>query len=140
MTAREAYARLVYEDSQMQALGFVQERVWASNALDTPPREHPFIVINVDLTEKVFGTTGVETVSYWVHLPKDKGRDYSVIDLAIEQIKMLMSEVMHLAGADGWSLTAGTWVDTSRDLTDDGFNTIVKYVTFRTATRSLVTP
>lgn len=140
MTAREAYARLVYDNAEMQALGFVQDRVWASNALDTPDREGPFIVINVDLTEKVFGTTGVETVSYWVHIPKEKGRDYSLIDLAIEQIKALMVEVVHLAGSDGWSLTAGTWVDTSRDLIDDGFNTIVKYVTFRTATRSLVTP
>lgn len=140
MTAREAYARLVYGNSEMQALGFTEARVWASNALDTPDREGPFIVINVDLTEKVFGTTGVETMSYWVHIPKEKGRDYSLIDLAIEQIKALMAEVVHLAGADGWSLTSGTWVDTSRDLVDDGYNTIVKYVTFRTATRSLVTP
>lgn len=140
MTAREAYARLVYDNAEMQGLGFIQDRVWASNALDTPPRENPFIVINVDLTERVFGVTGAETVSYWVHMPKELGRDYSVIDLAIEQIKALMAEVVHLAGSDGWSLTSGMWIDTSRDLTDDAFNTLVKYVTFRTATRSLVTP
>jgi hypothetical protein len=140
MTARESYARLVYDDAEMQGLGFIQDRVWASNALDTPPRDNPFIVINVDLTEKVFGVTGVETVSYWVHIPKERGRDYSLIDLAIEQIKALMENVVHLAGSDGWSLTSGTWVDTSRDLVDDGFSTIVKYVTFRTATRSIVTP
>lgn len=140
MTARESYARLVYEDPVMQGLGFIQDRVWASNALDTPPRDSPFIVINVDLTEKIFSTVGRDTVSYWVHIPQDMGRDYSVIDLAIEQIKMLMANVVHLAGTDGWSLTGGTWIDTSRDLTDDAFKTLVRYVTFTTATRSLVTP
>jgi hypothetical protein len=140
MTAREAYARLVYEDATMQSLGFVQDRVWASNALDTPPRTHPFIVINSDGDEKVFGTTGRDTVSYWVHVPKEMSGDYNLIDLAIEQIKMLMEEVVHLVGNDGWSLTSATWIDTSRDLTDDAFNTIVKFVTFQAATRSLVTP
>jgi len=140
MTAREAYARLVYEDAAMQGLGFTQARVWASNALDTPDRNGPFIVINVDLQEKVFGVTGRDTISYWIHIPKEISRDYNLIDLAIEQIKALMENVTHLAGSDGWSLTAGTWVDTSRDLTDDAFNTIVKYVTFNTAARSFVAP
>lgn len=140
MTAREAYARLVYENLEMVELGFTQARVWASNALDTPDRNGPFIVINVDSQERAFGTTGRDTVSYWVHVPRELGRDYALIDLAIEQLKALMDNVMHLAGSDGWSLTCGSWLDTSRDLTDEAFNTIVKYVTFNAATRSLVTP
>lgn len=140
MTARHSYARLVYEDAVMQGLGFPQARVWASNAVDTPPRDGPFIVINVDLTEKVFGSTSRDTVSYWVHLPKEIARDYSLIDLALGQIRMLMENVMHLTGDDGWSLTSATWIDTSRDLVDDAFNTLTKYCTFQAATRSLVTP
>lgn len=140
MTARHAYARLVYEDATMQGLGFTQARVWASNAVTDPDRSGPFIVINSEGDEKVFGSTGRDTVSYWVHIPIEKGRNYDIIDLAIEQIKMLMADVMHLVGDDGWSLTAGTWVDTSRDLVDDAFKTFTKYVTFRAATRSLVTP
>lgn len=140
MTAREAYAKLIYQDPEMQGLGFIQSRVWASNALDSPPRDAPFIVINVDGKEKSFENTGIETVSYWVHIPLEMGRDYSIIDLAIEQIKELMLNVVHLTGTDGWSLTGGTWVDTSRDLLDEAFNTLVKYVTFRTATHSIVTP
>lgn len=140
MTAREAYARLVYEDAGMQGLGFTEGRVWSSNALDTPDRDGPFIVVNIDAQEKVFGTTGRDTVSYWVHVPREISRDYNIIDLAIEQLKMLMTTVAHLTGSDGWSLTCGTWIDTSRDLTDEAFNTIVKFVTFGAATRSLVTP
>lgn len=140
MTAREAYARLAYEDAELNMLGFTQERVWQPNALDTPEPDAPFIVINVDFEEKMFGRTGVETISYWIHLPRSRYRDYSIIDLAIEQLKMNMENVVHLVGTDGWSLTGGTWQDTSRDLTDPSFNTIVKYVTFRCSSRSLVTP
>jgi hypothetical protein len=141
MTAREAYARLVYEDAAMQGLGFIQDRVWASNAVDTPaPRDNPFIVINVDLQESVFGTVSKDTVSYWVHMPREMGLDYSIIDLALEQIKALVTNVTHLAGSDGWSLTGGKWIDTSRDLVDEAFNTLVRYSTFTAATRSLVTP
>lgn len=140
MTAREAYARLVYDDPDMQSMGWIQDRVWQANALDTPGPDAPFVVINIDLDEKVFGTTGVETVSYWFHIPRTRVRDYAPIDLAIEKLKSNMAEVAHLAGSDGWSLTSGTWMDTSRDLTDPSFNTITKYVTFRTATRSLITP
>jgi hypothetical protein len=140
MTARHSLARLVYEDAEMNALGYTQPRVYAANSLDTPNPDEPFVVINEDLQQKAFGTTGVDTVSYWFHLPRGKTRDYNIINLAIEQLKMLMAEVVHLPGEDGWSLTAGTWVDTSRDLTDDVFNTIVKYVTFRVASRSFVTP
>lgn len=140
MTAREAYARLVYEDATMQGLGFTQARVWAANALDTPDRDGPFIVVSSEGDQKVFGLTGRDTVSYWVHLPRELGRDYQIIDLAIEQIKMLMDNVAHLVGTDGWSLTAASWIDTSRDLTDEGLSTLTKFVTFNAATRSLITP
>lgn len=141
MTARHSLARLVYEDSAMLALGFTEARVWQANALDTPDRSGPFIVISVDQTIRAFGTTGQDTVSYWVHVPKERMRDYGqIIDLAIARLKDAMNEVVHLVGEDGWSLTSGSWVDTSRDLVDEAFNTIVKFVTFQTASRSLVTP
>jgi hypothetical protein len=140
MTARHSLARLVYEDAAMLGLGFTESRVWQSSAIDTPDRSGPFVVINVDATAKAFGITGQDTVSYWVHVPRERVRDYGLIDIAIARLKELMEEVVHLAGEDGWSLTAASWVDASRDFTDEAFNTIVKTVTFQVASRSLVTP
>lgn len=140
MIPRESLARIVYEDSVMLGLGYVQDRVYASNAVDTPSQSAPFIVINHDLTQKQFETTGAHTISYWVHRPMALGRDYNPIDEALHRIKELLVAVEHFAGSDGWSLTGASWIDTSRDLTDDVYHTFVKYSTFRIASRSLVTP
>mgnify|MGYP003576755031 CR=1 FL=1 len=139
MIARAAYARLVYEDAAMTGLGFTQARVFASNSVDTPERDQPFIVINVDLAEKAFAGTGAEIVSFWVHWARSKGRDYATIDNALLRIKELMLAAQQFAGDDGWVLAAGSWIDTSRDLTDEAYDTLVKYITFRAAVRSVVT-
>jgi hypothetical protein len=139
MTARHAYARIAYEDEVMQGLGFIEGRVYAANAVDSP-NEDPFLVIKSGGFEKAFGTTGSETVTYWVHLPRSKSRNYWIIDEAIDRLKVLLTEVEHLSGEDGWVLSSASWIDTSRDLTDEAFNTITKYVTFRAATRNMVTP
>jgi hypothetical protein len=140
MTARHAFARLAYEDVSLNELGFTESRVWQANALDSPPQNEPFIVVSIDLQEHIFGNVGPVTMSYWVHVPKSKMRDYGIIDLAIDQLKMNMRAVTHLVGDDGWALSGGRWLDTSRDLTDPVFNTLVRYVTFRCATHSVVTP
>jgi hypothetical protein len=140
MTAREAFARLAYEDAGLNALGFTEERVWQSNAIDSPYPNTPFIVVSVDLEEQIFGTTGPVTMSYWVHVPRAVVRDYGIIDLAIAQLKDLMRNLEPKVGSDGWILTGGKWVDTSRDLTDPTFNTLVRYVTFRCAAHNIVTP
>lgn len=140
MTAREALARIVYEDATMQELGFVQSRVYAAGSVDTPDTEEVFIIIRVEPQEKAFGNVGATAVSYWVHLPKNKSRDYRVIDAAIDRLKELLAEITHYAGSDGWVLSAATWLDTSRDLTDDAFNTLTRNVTFRVAAHFMVTP
>lgn len=140
MTARAAFARLVYEDETMQGLGFIQERVFAANAADTPGQSEPFIVITSEGIEKSFGSVGPTLVSFWVHIPTSIGRDYWIIDEALDRIKILMLDVTHLAGSDGYVLTGASWVDTSRDLADDGYNTLTKYSTFRAACHSMVTP
>jgi hypothetical protein len=47
--------------------------------------------------------------------------------------------VQHFVGSDGYVLSAASWIDRSRDLTDDAYNTLTKYSTFRAVTRSVVT-
>lgn len=139
MTAREALARIIYEDAAMNELGFTQARTFAANSVDSPEQDQPFIVVNTDFTEKAFGGVGSTTVSYWVHWPRAKGRDYSTIDNALIRIKEILLDAEHVAGSDGWILTAASWIDTSRDLVDESYNTLTKYITFRVANRSAVT-
>lgn len=141
MTARAAYAQVLYEDPEMNSLGFVQSRIYAANAADSPNQEGPFVVIVSGGFTKAFGITGADTVSYWVHQPIRLGRDYSLIDRALNRIEYLLTNVTQFHGEDGWVLTAASWIDRSRDLTDTAYNTLVKYSSFRTAVHdALVTP
>jgi hypothetical protein len=138
MSSRAAFAQIVYQDPAMQGLGFIEGRVWASNALDTPSPNTPFIIISSEGKEKAFGVVGVDLVTYWVHLPRNVVRDYGIIDLALDRIEELLLSAVHFVGEDGYVLSGASWVDRSRDLIDESFNTITKYSTFRAATRSVV--
>jgi len=136
--SRAAFAQIVYEDAAMQGLGFIESRVWQANALDTPPRDTPFVIISSEGREKAFGNVGSDLVSYWVHIPKTVMRDYGIVDLALDRIEELLVATAHFVGEDGYVLTGASWVDRSRDLIDESFNTLTKYSTFRAATRSVV--
>lgn len=139
MTARAALAEILYTDQAMEDLGYSSANVFSSNAVDTPTQLKQFIVITDEGTEKTFGTTGPVTVNYWVHLSRQLGADYSDIDLALLRIRELLVGAVQYAGTDGWVLTGASWVDQSRDLSDDVFNTITKFTTFRAAMRNMIT-
>jgi hypothetical protein len=138
VSAREAFARLVYEDQAMNDLGFLQANVFTMNSVDTPKDLNQFIVIADSGSEKAFGTTGATVVTYWVHRSKRLGIDYGQIDLALIRLRELLVDVQHFGGSDGWVLSCASWVDQSGDLQDDGFSTITKFATFRAAVRNIV--
>lgn len=139
MSAREAFARIVYEDPAMNDLGYVQENVFAANSVQTPVQEKQFIVVMDEGADRAFGTTGAVAVTYWVHKSRKLGTDYAPIDLALMRLRELLVGAMHYAGSDGWVLAGASWVDQSRDLSDEAFDTITKFTTFRAAVRSVVT-
>lgn len=139
MTSRAAYAMIVYGDAEMNSLGFDSSNVFAANAATSVDKDRPFIVIVSQGTEKSFGITGVDLIEYWVHQPKNIALDYSLLDNALTRIRELLVEVVHFSGSDGWTLSGASWVDTSRDLTDDAMNTLTKFSTFRVASRNVVT-
>lgn len=122
----------------MNDLGFFQENVYGSNSVDSPT-DKMFIVISSEGASKAFGTTGVDLVTYWVHQKKILGIDYATVDLALFRLRELLVGAQHFQGGDGWSLTGASWVDQSRDLADEAFQTITKFTTFRVASRNIVT-
>jgi hypothetical protein len=139
VSARAAFARIVYEDQAMNDLGFFQSNVFTSNSVDTPKDLNEFIVIVDGGADKAFGTTGATVVTYWVHRSRRAGVDYGPIDLALMRLREILVDVQHFAGGDGWVLSGASWVDQSPDLDDEAFNTITKFVTFRAAVRNVVT-
>lgn len=96
---------------------------WSSNAVDSID-ERPFIILRWEEVERQFGLKGKERLSIWVHdTPGDYGRILSILDL----IKAALADAVHVAGADGYTLTVADWAGRSADLYDDGYKTITKY-------------
>lgn len=126
MASRAALYTLLNDEVQEAGqslfdLGFTA--VESSNSIDTPDA-NMFIIIR-------WGQDGIpaykgkatNTVTIWFH---SKDQDYGPIDKAIELVKEMLADVVHLDGDDGWTMVLTEWAGDSADLIDDGFNTITR--------------
>lgn len=129
MSARAALQTLLEGDEVLLGLGV--GAVYPTNSVDTP-EEDLFIVIAWEPTTRVFGTTGTDRFSIWVH---DRQRDYGRITDALERLKNLVPDQVHLRGTDGWVLSTATWLGESRDLYDGGYETLTRYADFQGVSR-----
>ncbi len=137
MSARAALATLIGDDSQLNMLGFEESDVYGPNAIDTVSRERNFIVVRWEEAPRAIAGRSINIVTVWVHSPKEKSRDYGVIDTAIARLQELITGVEHRAGSDGWSLTEATFNGASGDLFDDGYSSLCRWVRFRCACREV---
>jgi hypothetical protein len=128
MTARAAVQTLLENDSILSGIGV--GAVYAANSVDTPP-EDLFMTVHWDEQAWAFKQHGAETLVIWVH---DRQRDFGRIDAAIKRMITIFEDAVHVAGADG-TLTSARWTGTSRDLFDDGYNTVTKNVSFAAVSR-----
>ena len=128
MTARAAVQTLLEDDPILNSIGI--QAVYAANSVDTPD-EDLFMTVHWDERTWAFERHGPETLVIWVH---DRQRDFGRIDSAIDRMILILEEAIHLPGSDG-ILTAARWSGTSRDLFDDGYNTVTKNVSFLAISR-----
>jgi hypothetical protein len=128
MTARAAVQELLEEDPILSGIGVAA--IYGANSVDTPP-EDLFMTVHWDERTQSFKQHGPETLVIWVH---DRQRDFGRIDAAIERLILILEDAVHLPGTDG-TLTQARWTGTSRDLFDDGYNTVTKNVSFAALSR-----
>ncbi len=128
MTARAAVQTLLEEDPILSGIGV--GAVYGAMSVDTPA-EDLFMTVHWDERSIAFKQHGPETLVIWVH---DRQRDFGRIDAAIERMILILEDAIHLSGADG-TLTSARWTGTSRDLFDDGYNTVTKNVSFAALSR-----
>lgn len=129
MSARATVYTLISEDSELATLGV--GNTYAANAVDTPP-EDLFVVIKWEPTRKAFGLKGIDRISVWAY---DTNQDYGRIDSVLRRIKELLTGSVHVAGADGWTLTQADWLGEGPDLYDSGYNAVTRYAEFDTVSR-----
>lgn len=128
MTARVAVQVLLETDSILSGIGV--GAVYGANSVDTPP-EDLFLTVHWDERSVVFSQHGPDTLVVWAH---DRQRDYGRIDQVIKRMIEIFEDAVHVSGADG-TLTSARWTGTSRDLFDDGYNTVTKNVSFAALSR-----
>lgn len=140
MAPRAAVRTLIGSDFEMASYGFTADHLYSSMSADTPPRGYRWGVIKWMDRTRSFATTGAQLMEIWLYQPYDMGRDYGVLDVAVQRAKELLTEAEQLVGGDGWTLTAATWETDSADLTDDAFAALTRFSRFRVAGRPMALP
>lgn len=140
MSARAALhalleADLAFEDGDEGYPGSLAsigaEAVYPTNSVDTPA-EDLFLIIRWDPTNRVFGTTGTDRFTIWVH---DRQKDYGRITDCLTRLRDLIPAQVHLRGEDGWVLSTADWLGEGPDLYDGGYNTLTRYADFQGVSR-----
>ncbi|AHN84034.1 hypothetical protein GJ25_gp023 [Mycobacterium phage Hawkeye] len=79
--------------------------------------------------------TGPRDMTVWVHYPEEVSTDFSRVDKILHRVKEVLLPLAEVMGADGQTLVCVDLFGESGDLTDPGFQTITRNVTFRVLSR-----
>lgn len=129
MASRAAVQTLLQDDGVLIGLGV--GAVYAANAVDTPA-ESLFLIVTWDVKAVAFELTSVTRLTVWAH---DKDRDYGRISDVLRRARDILTGAVHVAGADGWTLTQADWRGEGPDLYDQGYETCTRYSDFTVASR-----
>jgi hypothetical protein len=122
MAARSAFYKVIDDDTELAALGF--DVTYQQNAVDAPDEDR-FVVLRWEQTGlRLYDQNAPDRCLVCFH---DKDRDYGQIDLAIQRVKQIVRDALHVSGGDGWVMTQASWVSDGPDLFDDGFKTVTRW-------------
>lgn len=132
--SKAAVYQLIEDDTQLTSLGLATDAVQLAGSMDTP-LQRPFIAIQWQEMPQGLSWDrpyGPRRLTIWVH---DTPGDYQRIDSIITRLKKLLTESVHVAGADGLTLTQCDWRGDSADLQDDGHDTFTRNSSFDVVAR-----
>lgn len=137
MSARAAVFSLLTTDHDLREFGLTEDTVFSNHAIDGSPRFSYFAILKWSNTITGVGGARVRNLEVVLHRAKDIGTDFGDIDNMIERIISVLTEATHVVGDDGWSLTMCRFIGIGSDLTDSGYNTITRGVSFDTLSRKV---
>lgn len=116
--------------------GFDETNVLAGGTVDTAPNADQdtslFVIVQSGTAyRQLAGVAEIENVLVYVHY---RGRSKTPLYEAMDRIKEKLQEPPTKVGEEA-SIAGIEWTNTSYDLTDDHYNTIYRYMTFRVARR-----
>lgn len=137
--SRNAIYKALTTDPELISMGIGPDQVFANHSLDTPPRSGKFVNIRwAEHNPRGLGgrhKRGPRNMVVWVHIPREQTLDHAEIDPMLNRIKDVLSGMEHIRGDDGSAITMVTWTGDSADLTDIGYDTIVRNAGFEVLSR-----
>jgi hypothetical protein len=135
--ARAAVLDAILADQCLIDLGFDASNVLVNYNASQRPTDTTFMVLHWD--QETPGIRGDDTMLYrsfklltvWVHVYKEFSTDFVRIDAVLDALDVLMTSLIHVEGADGYTLSLAEVGQRSRDLRDDAYQTICRSASYR---------
>jgi len=114
---------------------------------ERPSKDGPFIIIRWEESTLYSQTyTGMSngldraprTITVWAHVPRENTTDFWVLDNILNLVDDALVYLEHVDGGDGYTITCVRKSGRSRDLVDEGYNTITRNAAYGVLSRATV--
>lgn len=127
-------------DSILNSNGIDSSRIFELQSVDERPVDIGYFIImnwqeSTSYTQSMgLGQSSINkaprVLTFWVHTPMDRTRDYAIIDRVLNRIDDLLLPIEQQAGTDNIRVTCITKQGRSANLIDDGWKTIARNATY----------
>ena len=134
--SRAVILKAIIEDAALSYMGFDENNVKPNYDGEQRPSDKMFMVLRwgpVDLDPKMM--RGPRQLTVWVHMYREFSTDYVRIDNVIDRLRLVLSDIINVAGEDGYTLTLVEPDGFSEDMRDDGYQTICRSASFKVLSR-----
>lgn len=129
---REMIYDALVNDQGLADLGFDEDHIMPNYGFDDVPRDKMFLIIRY-AEQEIVAThigRGPEIVEFWAHLPQEVGNDMVSVREALRVVKDIITSLE--GQSDGsWRISAVKFDGMGSDLSDPGYNTFTKNLSFR---------
>ena len=134
---RAAIYESLSTDPALLALLGGEPNVFPNWGFDTVPVDNkPFIIIRFGNSESGKGHhRGPRVVSFWAHYPKSISSDFGLVDAMLKEVERIVSNMEHVPGADGYTVTTTFKQGESADNSDDSYRTISRSTDYMVLSR-----
>lgn len=112
--------------------GIDASRIWPNFAMDAEPRTDGIWLILRwgPAPARWSGPGGKRSLNVWAYQAKQRGTDYTEIDLTLGDVISALITAVHYEGTDGSVLSCADFNGLSQDLVDEGYDAIARNAEF----------
>lgn len=122
-------------------LGLNAESILVNYDSEQRPTDEIFIVLGwmpeqTGLVGDDNFTRPIKNLTVWVHMYKEFGTDFTIIDTILDIIDDIYENIIHVTGADGQTVSQVVKVPgRSRDMRDDAYQTMCRSASYQVLNR-----